>query len=159
MRSSLRSKRALSASMLLACIAATGCANTSNRWVQIEPHGPSHQATTVGINAKGSAWFFQCDEQTIMTGLRIADLTVGPEVTQKVLSIKFDAEPTEQYSWQVEKNAYVMRGEGVTALARRTALAYDAIVEVDGVRSAFSLAGSHMAMIEMTRSCPFLAVK
>lgn len=138
--------------------AVAGCASQPINWVLIEPHAPSKQATAVGINAEGAAWFFQCDEQAMTSGLRLRGLDAADR-REAALSIRFDVEPAEQSSWEIEKNTYVLRGEAATQLARRAALAYDAIVEVDGAPIGFSLTGSHVAMIEMTRSCPFLDVK
>lgn len=158
MRNSFRSVFTRAGSVLLACLGAAGCANSSGRWVLIEPHAPSRQATALGINADGAIWFFQCDEKAIMSGLHVS-VPPASEGAEKVLSITFDAEPAEQSSWRVERSTYVMRGEGATALARRAALAYDAVVDVDGAQTEFSLTGSHVAMIEMTRTCPFLEVE
>lgn len=135
-----------------------GCASTPNRWVLIEPHAPSRQATAVGTGTGGAAWFFQCDEQAMTAGLRVGPIEAA-EGQERQISIKFDAEPAEQSLWRVQRSTYVLRGNDAIALARRAALAYDAVVGIDGSHINFSLTGSHVALIGMTRSCPFLDVR
>lgn len=135
-----------------------GCTSSRLNWGMVQPHAPSTQSTAVGINAEGVTWFFQCDAQSILSGLRIRSVE-ALDGTPKSLSIKFDAEPAEESSWVVEKNTYLMRGDAATLLARRTALAYNALLTIDGAPIKFALTGSHNAMRDMTRNCPFLAVE
>lgn len=136
----------------------TGCASAPNRWVLIEPQTPARLATAVSTSANGGAWFFQCDEQSLTAGLKLGAMAAVPEQEQQI-SIKFDAEPAELSNWGVGKGSYVIRGDAAIALARRAALAYDAEVGVGGTVTHFSLTGSHVAMIAMTRSCPYLDVQ
>lgn len=144
--------------VIAAGVLASGCASSRLNWGMIQPHAPSAQSTVVGVNAEGVTWFFQCDAQSMLSGLRIRKVEM-PDGTPKSLSIKFDAEPAEESSWVAERNTYVMRGDAATLLARRAALAYNALLTVDGAPIKFALTGSHSAMYDLTRNCPFLAVE
>ncbi len=155
---SSRFARGAGVAVVTAGVLASGCASSRLNWGMIQPHAPSTQSTAVGINAEGVTWFFQCDAQSMLSGLRIRKVE-APDGTPKSLSIKFDAEPAEDSSWVVEANTYLMRGDSATLLARRTALAYNALLTIDGAPIKFALAGSHNAMRDLTRNCPFLAVE
>lgn len=144
--------------LAVACAGATGCASNPVNWTMLEPHKPATHATAVGINAEGAAWFFQCDQQSLFSGLRLPAVA-APDGSETRVRIKFDAEPAEESVWLVDQNTYIARGDFATQLARRAALAYNAIVDVDGVPTKFALTGSHNAMIAMTRDCPYLDVK
>lgn len=135
-----------------------GCAATEKRWALIEPGAPTQQATVVGIAPNGAAWFFWCDERQLTAGLRPRKINAQPDQEQ-LITIKFDSEPAEQSLWRAQANSYVMHGQDAIALARRAALAYDAVVGIDGSYIDFSLAGSHGALIGLTRTCPFLDVQ
>ena len=158
MQHSSKLTRAAAGAAILACTLATGCVSSRLNWGMIQSHAPSGAAVAVGVNPEGVTWFFECDAQTLMSGLRIRTLQ-APDGQEKTLSIKFDAEPAEQSVWRIEKSTYVMRGEPATLLARRAALAYNALLNVDGAPIKFALTGSHSAMIDLTRNCPFLDVK
>lgn len=145
--------------VVLSGILAGGCTSSRLNWGMIQPHDPSGASVAVGVNPEGVTWFFECAEQTVMSGLRIRALE-APDGQQQSLSIRFDAEPAEESTWRIERNTYVIRGEPATLLARRAALAYNARLTIDGSSPIkFALTGSHVAMIDMTRNCPFLQVQ
>jgi hypothetical protein len=143
--------------LLLACLSAAGCSGNPVNWTLVDRYSPSAEATAVGINPQGATWFFRCDGQSMLSGLRVGKIEAadGQQVT---LNIKLDSEPVEQSLWQVENQTYVLRGEPATLLARRAALAYNAVIDDGRQPVKMALTGSHLSMIHMTRTCPFLAV-
>ncbi|MBL8271727.1 hypothetical protein [Steroidobacter sp.] len=127
------------------------------QWSSVAPYGPGSRATAVGVNGEGASWFFQCDGQNVLSGLRVSGLKEAEGQIRSV-AIAFDKEPTEQSQWNVEQATLVLRGEPARVLSKRAALAYHAVVTVDGKPARFALSGSHKAMYELMPTCPQLEI-
>jgi hypothetical protein len=141
----------------LASVGIVGCSSSPAQWSSVAPYAPNTQATAVGVNGEGASWFFQCDGQSVISGLRVPGLK-DVEGTSRAVDITFDKEPTERSDWSVEKETLVLRGEPARVLSKRAALAYHAVVAVDGRPVHFALSGSHLAMHELMPVCPQLDI-
>lgn len=149
--------RSVPTTLICACLGVAGCSSSPVQWSSVAPYAPNSQATAVGVNGDGASWFFQCDRQSVMSGLSVPGLT-DSERTTRLVSIAFDNEPAESSSWRLEQRALVLRGEYARALARRAALAYHAVVTIDHQAVRFALSGSHQAMYELMPTCPQLEI-
>lgn len=135
----------------------TGCASSPVQWTSVAAYAPVSQATAVGVNGAGASWFFQCDQRNVASGLRLPKFQ-GAEGSTQSITIKFDGEPEERSDWRLEQGALMLRGEAARLLSRRAALAYHAVVTIDGQPNKFALSGSHQAMIDLLPTCPQLEI-
>lgn len=149
--------RLASMALIGASLGMAGCSSSPVQWSSVAPYAPSAQATAVGVNGDGASWFFQCDGQSVMSGLRVPGLKEAEGQIRSV-AITFDKEPTEQSQWNVEQATLVLRGEPARVLSKRAALAFNAVVSVDGKPVHFALSGSHKAMYELMPTCPQLEI-
>lgn len=106
--------RSVPTTLICACLGVAGCSSSPVQWSSVAPYAPNSQATAVGVNGDGASWFFQCDRQSVMSGLSAPGLT-DSERTTRLVSIAFDNEPAESSSWRLEQRALVLRGEGARA--------------------------------------------